>query len=275
MRRSAWMTPVALVGAAALLLTGCANGSAGDAGSAAASPEPSTAPELSGTSWVLSSYGDASGSQVDSVATGTVNFGANLALSGSTGCNQFAGTYTQSGWELTLNPGATTMMGCPGAVGDQETAVLAAMPKVTTFALQGSDLALADSQGSVLLVYTPGLDSIEGTSWQAASINNGKGGVESSAATEAVTASFGTDGTLNGNGGCNTYSSPYTLSGKDGLAIGPVASTRMVCDDAANSVEQQYFAALDATASYQIDGTTLTLRDSDGSTQVVYRLTDQ
>lgn len=275
MRRPAWLTSVAALGAAALLLTGCASGSTGDAGSASASPEPSAAPALGGTSWMLASYGDTSGSQVDPVSTGTLNFGDNLALSGSTGCNQFAGTYTQSGWELTLNPGATTMMGCPGAVGDQETAVLGALPKVTTFTMQGSDLALADSQGSVLLVYTPGLDSIEGTSWQATSINNGKGGVESNAATEAVTATFGTDRTLNGNGGCNTYSSPYTLTGSDGLAIGPVASTRKVCDDAANTVEQQYMAALEATATYQIDGTTLTLRDADGSTQVIYLLADQ
>lgn len=257
---------------AVLLLAACASGTDSAADGAAASTSPSAVAELSGSAWVLTTYADDSGAQAPASTdgTGALAFGDAGALTGSTGCNQFTGTYTQDGSALTIAPGATTMKACTGDLGSQETAVQAALPEVASFTASGSALTLLGSSGKELLVYAPGLAGLAGTSWTATGINNGKEAVESNAQTEKVTAEFGADGNLTGSGGCNTYTATYETSDPDGLKIGPVASTKMACEDEASTVEQQYFAALENVATYSIDGTTLTLRDADGSTQVIY-----
>ncbi len=258
---------------AALLLAACASGSDSTTDGAAASTSPAAAAtELAGSAWVLTTYADDSGAQAPASTdgTGTLAFADAGALTGSTGCNQFTGTYTQDGSALTIAPGATTMKACTGDLGTQETAVLAALPEVASFTQSAGALTLLDSSGMELLVYAPGPAGLAGTSWTATGINNGKEAVESNAQTEKVTAEFGADGNLTGSGGCNTYTATYETSDPDGLKIGPVASTKMACEDDANTVEQQYFAALENVATYSIDGTTLTLRDADGSTQVIY-----
>ena len=116
------------------------------------------------------------------------------------------------------------------------------------------------------------MSTLAGTSWQATGINNGKEAVVSQEGTEKVTATFGADGTISGSGGCNTYSGPYTTSGTDQITIGALASTEMACPEPAMEIEQMYFAALGTVATYQIDGTTLTLRDADGATQASFTL---
>ena len=52
------------------------------------------------------------------------------------------------------------------------------------------------------------------------------------------------DGTASGKGGCNTFSSPYTLDG-DTLEMGPLATTMVACEEPMLGVETLYFAALD------------------------------
>ena len=81
-----------------------------------------------------------------------------------------------------------------------------------------------------------------------------------------ITATFGKDGNLTGNAGCNDYNGPYTISGNQ-ITIGPLASTRKFCNDPAGIMDQetQYLAALETAATYQIEGTTLELRTKDGA----------
>jgi putative lipoprotein len=87
---------------------------------------------------------------------------------------------------------------------------------------------------------------------------------------ETVTLDFGADGTVSGFSGCNNYNGPYTETAPDGITIGPLASTMKLCDDAINQIEQEYLAAMGNVATYQIDGSTLTLRDADGATQATF-----
>ncbi len=248
---------------AAATLSACGTGS---------SPvlDPAGAEPLAGTSWVLASFLDAAGEQhapeVDA-ATATISF-ADTAVSGSTGCNRFTGTYAQDGAAVTVSVGGVTKMACPGLLQDQESAVLSDLGKVATASQHGTSLTLADSSGATLLTYEQAASDLEGTSWQATGINNGTGGVQSDADTSSVTATFGADGTLSGNGGCNTYSATWVVSDPDGLTVGPVAATQMACD--LIETEQRYFQALEQVATYRIEGDTLTLRDAQGSTQLTF-----
>lgn len=68
------------------------------------------------------------------------------------------------------------------------------------------------------------------------------------------------DSKLNGNGGCNTIFSSYTLDG-DKLKFGPIASTEMYCDQM--ETETEFTKALSNIVRYKINGTNLTLYNSD------------
>jgi heat shock protein HslJ len=65
------------------------------------------------------------------------------------------------------------------------------------------------------------------------------------------------DSRINGNGGCNSFSGTYTLTGKSSIAFGPLISTKMWCEGMDN--ETSFFAALSRTDKYSIKGDTLSL----------------
>ena len=150
--------------------------------------------------------------------------------------------------------------------------MLALLPKVASYSIDSDTLTMKDSDDAEVLVYKLGLTSLEGTSWTATGINNGKQAVEANAQTANVTAVFGPAGALSGSGGCNDYTAKYTVSGTDGITIGPIASTKKLCPDDVMTTEDAYFTALAVTTKYKISGDTLTLTDDAGSTQVTYTL---
>ena len=230
------------------------------------------ASSLTGTSWTLATV-SIDGGDVAAVGMPTLEFGNDGAsLAGSTGCNRFSGTYTQSGSDLAITLGPVTRAACADARATaQEAAILALLPEVVSYTADGQ-LVLKDSDDVTSLTYDQGLSTIEGTSWTATGVNNGQDAVVSTAATETVTADFGSDGALSGFAGCNTYNATYALSGDDGISITGIATTRKACEDEAMTLESQYLAALEQTATYTISGETLTLRDSDGSAQATYTL---
>ncbi len=63
-------------------------------------------------------------------------------LTGSTGCNNFAGNYLASEGALQFMPGATTMKMCTPAVAQQEQAFLAALKATTAYTVDGNTLQL-------------------------------------------------------------------------------------------------------------------------------------
>ena len=229
--------------------------------------------ELSGTSWNLSSYTGADGSTVTATEAPTMaslTFGSDGTWSGSTGCNRIAGSFTQDGSSLTMESGPMTLVACEGPVADQEQAIVAALPLVTSFT-GGDALELLSSDGSALLTYAAGLASLAGTSWQATGINNGKEAVVSQAGVELATLAFDSEGQVSGSGGCNTFTGGYTTTDPDGLTFGPLASTAMACEDNVMQLEQEYFAALANVTTYQLEADRLTLRDASGATQVMFQ----
>ena len=267
-------TRIAVAAVAALALNVLSACASGDGATPAASG--ASVPELGGTSWNLASYTGADGTPVPAVSDpsmGTLTFLTGGQVAGSTGCNRFTGTFQQSGADLAITTGAMTEMACPGPAGEQETAVIAALGKVATAAVISDNLILTDAQGAELLTYAPGLAGLEGTSWTATGINNGKQAVVADATTSMVTAQFGTDDALSGFAGCNNYTATWTTTEPDGLAIGEIGSQLRACEQDLMDTESQYLAALAKTTTYQLEGNQLTLRDAGGATQVTFTQT--
>lgn len=247
-----------------LLVSGC--GDDDDEQPSAASAAPT---DLAGTKWVLSSF-VADDEDVDAAAVAALDFGADGTLSGTTGCNNFSGTYSQEDGDLTIELGPMTLVACTDAATTaQEQAIVDGLARVATFTSLGQ-LALLDESGAAVLIYDPNSAGLEGTSWTATGVNNGTGAVESTALTGTISAAFASGGGLSGSGGCNQYNAKYETSGTDGLTISNVATTRMACAEDVMTLESQYTTALAKVATYSISGATLTLRDAGGATQVTF-----
>jgi heat shock protein HslJ len=80
----------------------------------------SSAKPLTGTNWILVSYGDPASPQpapADIVITAV--FSPEGFLSGFSGCNQYNASYTLQDQQITLGPIATTQMACPRMEAEQ------------------------------------------------------------------------------------------------------------------------------------------------------------
>ncbi len=113
---------------------------------------PPVALPLVGTTWTLTTI--ASGDAVSSVLNGTevtAEFTADGTVSGSAGCNRYSGSYTWTGDQLSFSALASTKMACADDVMAQESAFLASMGEVASFAIEGSQLTLSDASGALLL----------------------------------------------------------------------------------------------------------------------------
>jgi heat shock protein HslJ len=108
--------------------------------------------------------------------------------------------------------------------------------------------------------------ALEGTTWQLQAL--------AGAADAAAVPGMGADlvlagGTASGFGGCNQFTTSYTVDGS-ALSFGEPASTMMACDDAAMAFESVYLGALPTVASYTISGDTLELLDGTGTMALSY-----
>ena len=73
---------------------------------------------------------------------------------------------------------------------------------------------------------------------------------------------FNQDGTVTGNSGCNGFGGSYTVEG-DKITFKDIVSTLMACDGPRMEQEDAVHKALTDTASYKIEGNTLTLTNGD------------
>ena len=69
---------------------------------------------------------------------------------------------------------------------------------------------------------------------------------------------FNEDGTVTGSSGCNSFGGEYKVDG-DQITFNGLASTLMACEEPLMTQEGTVFKVLDGTASYKVDGDTLTI----------------
>ena len=223
---------------------------------------------LDGTAWALKTY-DVNGTAtaVPDGVTVDAKFAAGK-VSGFAGCNVYNASAAISGATLKVGTAATTMMACDASVTAVETAYLANLAKSATFTATADALTIFGGDGKQLLAYTAApANPLEGE-WKVTGYNTGTEAVTSPAAGTTLTATFTADGQVGGNAGCNSYTGSYTLDGTS-LTVGPLATTMMACDQAIMDQEAAFLAALQTPTTVETSGTTVTLRDATGATQVV------
>ena len=113
-------------------------------------------------------------------------------------------------------------------------------PETVTLTLERRDLAGCGGDP---------LDLLTGAEWVVEDIGR-RGIIDSS----RVTLSFGADGALGGAASCNRYATTLAIGG-EGVSVGQIAATQMMCADALMNQERAFFAALGAVGRFDIDGT--------------------
>jgi heat shock protein HslJ len=191
-------------------------------------------------------------------------------VTGSGGCNQFGGSYTQDGDALEIGEIVSTQMACGPKVDAVERAYLAALERVASWSRRQDELTLANGDGDPLLRYRAASPA---GAWTATSIRL-PNAVSSPLPGTEITADFGDDGKLAGSSGCNTYSATYKTDGAK-ITIGAAGGTEMACDTPEGVMEQEqaYLSTLPLAASYRVEGLTLSLLKADGTYVATYQRT--
>ena len=127
-------------------------------------------------------------------------------------------------------------------------------------------LLLAGAETPLVLLAEQPLP-LEGTAWLVDGIAIGDDAVSSTIAGTEADLVFDA-GDVSGSAGCNTLKGSYTIEATlwaDAISFSEVATTKKLCEPDVAEQEQAILAALDAAASYAIDGSTMTLSDGDGT----------
>jgi heat shock protein HslJ len=225
--------------------------------------------DLVGTNWSLTSLG---GQPPVEGAVPTLNIGDDGRATGTDGCNNFGGTYAIDGDSLKFGALISTLMACEEAVSTQATAFQTALADTAKFSVAGDTLTLTNADGTELATFSKVSTDLAGTDWVVTNFNNGNQAVIGVLEGITLTVSFGADGRVGGNAGCNTFTGDYKQ--EDGtITIGPLASTLKLCTEPAGVMDQeaQLLAALASAATYQFNGDMLNLRTSDDALAVVMR----
>ena len=249
-------TTIALLALAGLAFAACGSDDDGSADSA----NVPTADELSGLRFVSS---DVTGYDLVEGTEITMAFDDD-AVSVNAGCNTLNGGYEITDGAFVAGQFAMTMMACDEPLMAQDTWLSEFLSASPAISLDGSTLSLTGDETTITL------DEVEpaglvGTTWV----------VSGTVANEAVTVSAVdseasmtiTDDQAQIDTGCNTGSSTVEITDTT-ITFGPIALTRMACDEELTRLENSVLAVLQGEVTYEIDGDTLSLRSGEGADEV-------
>ncbi|MEU0759433.1 META domain-containing protein [Streptomyces microflavus] len=182
------------------------------------------------------------------------------------GCNHISADARVEGDRITFGKPVSTQMACDEATEKAEKAALAAMDGEVTAKLSGEKLTLTTEGGDTIALSEEKPAALVGTRWAVNTLLSGETAtsVPADLPKERVPhLTFGEDGTVHGNSGCNSFHGKAAVEGST-IDFGPPAGTRKMCPEAEMEVERAVLAALDGPATYTIKGSTLTVTSKDG-----------
>ena len=218
--------------------------------------------------WKLTAYGPggAPTPAIEGVDAG-LTFNEDGTVTGSAGCNGLGGDYKIEGDQIRFGEFVSTAMACDDPIMSQEEAAHQVMTGSAPYEIAGETLTITNN--AMVLVFTRGTPSSEEASspaslagaWSLSSY--GSTDVMSSALQDVEAGlTFNEDGTVTGTSGCNEFGGGYAVEG-DRITFKEIMSTLKLCDTPLMGQEEAIQQVLTETASYQIDGNTLTITNND------------
>jgi heat shock protein HslJ len=182
---------------------------------------------------------------------------------GFAGCNQFMGSYTLEGDKLAVGRLAGTMMACPEPAMAVESRFLQTFSGVLKVAVSGDAMTLTPASGGGALQFERAPPPrLEGVQWEVTGYNNGRQAVVGPKTGTRLTLTF-QDGRVSGSSGCNRFHGEFKVEG-NALKVGPLATTRMACDESVMTQEQAFLRALESATTWDIVGGMLDVHRADG-----------
>jgi len=121
---------------------------------------------------------------------------------------------------------------------------------ITLVVLQGKEMARQHMPG--------GGAGMTGITWRPTVV-----GTEEIPDDSGIFVLFAVDGSINGNGGCNSFSGSLEKT-DDGIAVGELGSSRMACPDAIMDREMAFMQALQNTVHFELGDNRLQLTNDAG-----------
>jgi len=274
---------IALLFVVATLAAGCTAGAAtspepapgsSSSGTGSASPSPALATgggQIEGVAWELDADSISLATPVPGIDA-DVRF-ADGQVSGSNGCNRYAGSYELDGDRVAISKLSSTGMSCVQPAQALETAFMDALGRASTFGVTDGSLALGDQDGATVLRFRR-VETVPltGHYWAVTGMAGEGDGLLTPLPLTELVVRFGNEGTVNGTTGCNSYRGSFALDGS-AMTITDVASTEKFCDDVAGEMDQEarFHALLPDVASYVVRGDQLELHAQDGLLLVALR----
>jgi len=232
--------------------------------------QPNSSGSISDSSWILV---ELNGEPVLPDTTITLNINGET-INGSDGCNQYGGSYASENDSFVVGEDLMgTLMACEEEIMTQAGNFTGALLQASKFSISDNRLQLLDENGNLLAVFEAQSQELAGTSWLATFVNSASSsdGVVSSSSIQAAqqTLTFGMDGKINGNAGCNDYFANFEVDGNK-LTISAIGSTKMFCGDGLMAEETAFLAALEKVGSYRISGDMLQFFAADDSTLITF-----
>ncbi len=194
-------------------------------------------------------------------------------VSGFAGVNHFNGTVSIENNTLTVNPLAVTMM--MGA--DEAQKIEDNFIKVLQ---NGGKLSVKESDGKTVLTLKNNTEKtelvfkqtlLENTAWNLSMFNVGNAVTNVPQGMEGVSLAFSEDGKIFGSTGVNNIMGSYEFSEEGALLFSSVATTRMAAPNKdASDFEIALIQLLGQVTTFDISGQTLTLRNANGESLLVY-----
>ena len=156
-----------------------------------------------------------------------------------------------------------TEMACEPALMEQDSWLAGFLTARPTVAVDGDTLTLSGGDASITFVDREVADPdrpLEGTEWTLDSLVT-TDAVSSVATQRPPTLRF-ENGKVAVVTGCNSGSGTYEVAEQE-ITFGPIATTRMACDEASMEVEAHVLGVLQGTATYEIEADLLTLTNGD------------
>lgn len=218
---------------------------------------------LQGTTWVLVGLNGMAALPDVNV---TISFDGEK-VGGTDGCNRYGSTYSINKNQISIDQNmVSTLMACPEEIMSQAQQYTQAIMNASYFEIADNRLSLMNNQKEPLAVFIKQDLTLADTHWIVTGYNNGKQAVVSLIQGTQITMTFGNDGKVSGNAGCNRFTADYSVE-EMSIRIGQAASTKMMCLEPAGVMEQEnaFLQAMSSVAKFHPEGNQLELRTGDGA----------
>ncbi|MEV0121854.1 META domain-containing protein [Streptomyces sp. NPDC050703] len=254
---------------AGLLLTACGTETGAGSDGGAADRSAGSAPAITGVRWDVDSV-TVGGKKYEAPDGAHIEIGEDGRAGGSFGCNHAGADVEIDGDELAFSETRMTDMACTD--GDRmafEKSLADTLGKQKlTAKVDGDRMTLTSAKGDRVDLTSRADEPdapLTGTKWRV----NGIGDERTSASvpkdlTDKVHLTFGKDGKVRGNLGCNDVTAE--AEAKDGrITFGAPTTTRKMCPGEAMKTERRMLKLFDGTARYEVSKDTLKLTAADGT----------